>query len=140
MKKKLTASLLVGLTLFALGCAKKISIHPGAISNFDSYAYDVLLVEQDVLNQAKADFASGALPASSKGVINGAITQYNTTQDLWQTYHATGAGADKLDQALALLVTLIGDIQKMRGKSATPITAGGSTWPAQLEPVYGGAL
>jgi hypothetical protein len=137
--RRLVVATIITLTLFTLGCAKKISVHPGAISNFDSYAYDVLLVEQDVLNQAKADVISGTLPASTKDKVNVAIAQYNTTQALWQTYHASGVGADKLDQALALLVTAVGEIQKLRGKAPALMPAH-ATWPSRLEPVTLGGV
>lgn len=131
---------ILALITASLGCGKKVTVHPGAISNLDSYAYDVLLVEQDVLNQAKADYQSGALGDAAKAPLNGAIKQYNITQDLWQSYHAGGNNADVLSKSLSALVTLVGDIQKLRGKSATPVPTSGLTWPNRLQPVYGGAL
>lgn len=137
--KKL-AVLLFSLML-CVGCAKKVPIHPGSISNLDSYSYDVLLAEQDVLNAAKADFLAGNLPNSSKDALNAAIKQYNVTQDLWQGYHANGANADALSQGLSALVTSVGDIQKLRGKSATgPVPSSGLAWPGRIQFVYGGAM
>lgn len=133
--------ILIGLLatmLATVGCGKKVTVHPGAISNLDSYAYDVLLTEQDVLNEAKADVLAGTLNA--KDQVNAAIKQYNLTEDLWQTYHATGQGADVLSQAAAALVTLLGDIQKIRGKSAKPVPVSGLTWPMRIQSIYGGAL
>jgi hypothetical protein len=138
LKQLSTALTLLGV-LATVGCGKKVAVHPGAISNLDSYAYDVLLAEQDVLNQAKSDYQAGTLGDNAKAPLNAAIAQYNVTQDLWQTYHATGAGADKLSQAVAVLVTLLGDIQKLRGKSTAPVPASNLTWPNQI-PLVQGAL
>ena len=44
---------LIPLLLMLSGCAKKVSVHPGAISNLDSYSYDILIVEQDAINNAR---------------------------------------------------------------------------------------
>jgi|SRR6476660_4868952 len=137
MKKWMFATILA-VTMGSLGCGKKVAIHPGAISNLDSYSYDVLLTEQDVLNGAKADIVAGTL--NGKDQVNAAIKQYNVTLDLWQVYHANGQGADALTQAVAALVTLLGDIQKMRGKATAPVPTSGLTWPMRVQPVYGGAL
>src|SRR5438132_13501491 len=62
----------VGLLAFAtVGCHKKVvATHPGAISNLDSYAYDILLVEQDALNDAVAKYKAGQLPMGTKDVLN----------------------------------------------------------------------
>jgi len=136
--KKLITMLSLVVIMGSLGCGKKVAIHPGAISNLDSYSYDVLLTEQDVLIAAKADVLAGTLNA--KDQVNTAIAQYNTTQGLWQVYHANGQGADALTQAVAALVTLLGDIQKMRGKATAPVPTSGLTWPTSMQPVYGGAL
>lgn len=124
----------VAAVLLTVGCAKKVAVHPGAISNLDSYAYDVLLTEQDVLNQAKADVGTGTLNAKTE--VNAAILQYNTTLALWNTYHANGSNADALTQSVSALVTLLGQIQKIRGKT---VNSSGLTWPVQIQPVFGGA-
>lgn len=109
------------LILALLGCAKKVGVHPGAVSNLDSYAYDVLLVEQDVLTQAKADFTAGKLPPQAKDPINAAVNQYNVTQAAWQSYHAGGGDATTLQQALASLVAAVGEVQKLIAPSKKPV-------------------
>ena len=113
MRKLLLIALLIVLT----GCAKHIPIHPGSISNLDSYAYDSLLIEQDIINGAKAQFASGAVnSADFKHVLNIAITQYNVAEEQWQLYHKSGANAAALQQALDALVLAVGQVQEYLGK------------------------
>jgi hypothetical protein len=107
-------TILVFSVVGTTGCAKKVVIHPGSISNLDSYAFDLLLVEQATLTQAKLQWASGQLPASIKGPLNIAIDQYNVTENAWQTYHGTGGSNEgALQQALTTLVTVMGDLAKL---------------------------
>jgi hypothetical protein len=111
---KLLKLLLAIPLLMLAGCSKKVAVHPGAINNLDSYAYDLLLVEQATLTQAKLQWASGQLPASVKSTLNIAIDQYNVTEDAWQTYHGTGGSNEgALQQALTTLVTVMGDLAKL---------------------------
>ncbi len=112
---------LVFITLLMTGCAKTVAVHPGSISNFDSYAYDILLVEQDALNTARAQYAAGQLPASAKTVLNNAIAQYNATEVAWQSYHASGSGQSTLQQSLDGLVALVGALQQMLNKTPAPV-------------------
>lgn len=108
--------------LASLGCANLHgpAIHPGAVSNLDSYAYDLLLVEQDSINQARAMYLSNSLPATAKAPLNDAIKQYNVALAAWSAYHATTQGADKLQQALDALVAAVGEVQKILNKKVTP--------------------
>ena len=109
------SALLSCLALIALlytGCAKKVvAVHPGAISNYDSYAYDILTVEQGAINTAKAAFMAGTLPADAKDKLNAAIVQYNLTLAAWQGYHAAGGDSTALQQAIATLVSSVGALQ-----------------------------
>lgn len=108
-----------------LGCAKSVTVHPGATSSLDSYGYDVLLVEQAVLNQARANYLAGSLPAQAKAPLNAAIRQFNVTQAAWQAYHANGEGAPALQQALTTLISVVAELQRVLGqavKPAPPIT------------------
>lgn len=101
----------------SIGCARKASApHPGAVSNLDSYSYDILITEQAVLNQAKAEYAGGQIPPSVKSFLNAAINQYNVAQSSWQTYHAGGQNADALQQAINALVGAVASLQKEMGK------------------------
>jgi len=112
---------LVFIVLMA-GCTKNpIAVHPGSISNFDSYAYDILIVEQDAITQARTQYVAGQLPESAKTVLNNAITQYNATETAWQAYHANGAGQSTLQQALDGLVALVGALQQILNKTPAPV-------------------
>lgn len=121
-----TAPLLV-LVLSMAGCAKKVAVHPNSISNLDSYAYDLLLVEQDSLNEAKAAWLTGTIHGDTvKSVLNGVILQYNFAEEQWQQYHASGANADTLQKALDALVLGMGQISGILGKTAKPAMKVGS--------------
>lgn len=119
--KKYLALVFVLVLGIATGCGKKVPIHTGAVSNLDSYAYDLLLVEQSAIKSARADFAAGNLPAEAKAPLNAAIAQYNTTQAAWQTYHASGGDGTKLQEALNSLVSAVAEVQKLLGKAPAPI-------------------
>jgi len=121
----------VGIT----GCAKKISIHPGSISSLDSYAFDILLVEQDAINQAKTTYLSGGLPPEAKAPLNVAIDQYNAAEAAWQNYHKTGAGQSTLQQALDALVIGVGTLQNILHKTPTPVSPTGLLIPMEVNHV-----
>jgi hypothetical protein len=116
---KLRAWVVILTLLSGIGCAKKASApHPGAISNLDSFSYDVLLTEQAVLNQAKAELQAQTIPASTKPFLNAAINQYNVAEEAWQGYHASQQGADKLQLAINALITAVAALQKEIGRPA----------------------
>lgn len=115
-----TSLALVVLSVMLLGgCyGKKVAVHPGAVSNLDSYAYDILLVEQDVIAQARTDYLAGKLPAQAVSFLRIAITQYNTTQAAWHAYHDQHAGNDTaLQDAVNALVAAVAQLQQVLGKS-----------------------
>jgi hypothetical protein len=104
------------------GCASKVAVHPGATS-LDSYAYDVLLVEQDAINAAKDAYTAGNLPASAHDPMNAAIKQYDATNQIWQAYHAAGGTGDAtaLNTALAALNAAVNTLQGILGKPAVTL-------------------
>lgn len=107
----------------ATGCAKKVPIHPGAVSNVDSYTYDMLLVEQPALESAKADFLAGKLPEGAKDPMNAAIVQFNTTYAAWDAYHkGVSTDADKLQASVNALVAAVAALQKALNKPPAPVT------------------
>ena len=111
--------------VFANACPKNVTApHPGAVSAFDSQAYDALLVAQEVIIQAKASFAVGGLPAGSKPVLNRAIESYNVARASWLTYRSVAqAGQDpqvaatKLTAALTELTAAVAAIPKLEGRT-----------------------
>jgi hypothetical protein len=117
--KKVFSFLLIAVMAVTIGCGpkKSVAVHPGAISKLDSYAYDLLLVEQDAIKSVQASFAQGALPPSSKEAINAAVAQYNVAEAAWQSYHA-GLSKDTtiLQNALDGLVGGVGALQQQLGK------------------------
>ncbi len=116
--------LFIAITMtLTTGCAKKtVAVHPGAISNFDSYAYDILLVEQDAINQAKAAYTANSLPPEAKDPLNYAITQYNAAQTAWQAYHANGANQSTVQQAIDALIAAVGILHNILNKKPTPVS------------------
>lgn len=115
-------TLLGTLSACSLFNKQKIPVHSGAVSNLDSYAYDILLVEQATLNSAVNSFKAGTLPANAKDPLNGAIQQYNTAQGAWQAYHAGGGNGTALQQALNALIGAVGQLQKSLGATPSQIT------------------
>src|SRR6266568_9100127 len=109
-------SIIALLLIASVGCAKlglqKATIHPGAISNLDSYAYDILIVEQDAIGTAKAQYDSSQLPPSAKPALNAAIDQYNIAIAAWKIYHASGQGQPALQQALDALIAAVGALEQ----------------------------
>lgn len=123
-------SSLLFIVTFLAGCQPKPALHPGSISSLDSYAYDILLIEQDTLNNAKAEFAAGKLPAAAKDPLNAAITQYNLTEAAWRSYHSGGAGETVLQKAVAALVAAMGDLERAINPNykVNPITMWEHDW------------
>jgi hypothetical protein len=119
VRKRIPIPITLALAVLLMSaCAKKTYVqHPGALNIFDSQAYDTLLVSQDALNSAKAEFAAGRLPASVKPLINGAVKAYNVARASWLTYRATQTPADQaaLQKALVDLTAAVAAIPKSQG-------------------------
>lgn len=113
-RKSLLAVVSLVLALFMLGCAGKAPVkHPGAINDFDSYAFDTLLTAHGALNEAKAQAPSHP---EAKELINQAIASYNSAQAAYKIYHASGSGDySGLQQQLGELVKSIAQVQKAFG-------------------------
>ena len=110
------------LLIISVGCHKKVPIHPGAISNLDSYAYDILLVEGQVLTEARAQYTAGTLPASAKPFLKNAIAQYNTTQAAWHAYHEQHVdNATALQDAVNALIAAVSQLQQSLGKQPATV-------------------
>ena len=132
MKKLLLIPIMVVLMLLSsLGCAGKkvVAVHPGSVSDYDSYAYDLLLTEQAAITEARAQFVAGKLPAEAHDPLNKASNQYNATLAIWKAYHATGGDATALQQAINVLVATVGALQGVLGKPApAPLPPSSSLW------------
>ena len=101
-------------------------VHPGAISNLDSYAYDVLISEQAAITSARTQYMQRALPENAKAPLNAAIDQYNVTMSAWQSYHLSKQGETALQQALNSLIAAVGALERALQKqpSSVPQTTG----------------
>ena len=113
----LAALLVVGLASSTVACkSAAYRVHPGAVDVFDSQSYDVLLVAQATLRQAKADAESGALPAAAAAPLNQAIKAYDVADAAWQAYHAAGANPatkNTLQQSLVSLTAALSELQQL---------------------------
>ena len=78
------------------GCAAAKPIHPGAVNQFDSTAYDSLITVQAALTTAKGQIA--AFP-QFKPQLNQAIAAYNTAQAAYKVYHTAALAGDTSQQA-----------------------------------------
>lgn len=117
--------ILLALLAASVGCAKKaVTVHPGAVSNLDSYAYDILLVEHQVLLEARAQYTAGTLPAAGKPILKTAIEQYNIAQAAWHAYHDQHAGnTTALQDAINALIASVSQLQQTLGRSPAPMPA-----------------
>jgi hypothetical protein len=134
--KQLLIVLMLALPALNFGCATKVPVHPGAVSNIDSYAYDLLLVEQEAINSARTAFLAGQLPPNAKAPLNAAIAQYNITLGAWQGYHS-GATKDStvLQGAVDALVGAVGALQTSLGKTLPTSTVPTAHVPVSLKEV-----
>src|SRR2546426_2872122 len=74
-----TLSLLVVALLSAgtAACAARYTVHPGALNKTDSAAYDVLLIAEATIDQARLDFQTGHLPSGAKPALDALAKSYN---------------------------------------------------------------
>ncbi len=101
MKTRILTVFVVAMLLLVGACAKNVYVvHPGAVDAVDSRMYDALLTWNGALTQAKADFAAGKLPPSSKALINNAGAAYNTMREVRNTYRAAKQAANEKDAAI----------------------------------------
>lgn len=96
------------LLLVVVACAT--AIHPGAVNQTDSQLYDSLLTAQASLEEVKVQYATltPAQQASTKPLINKAITAFNTAEDAYIVYHRQASTGGFPDAA-----TLTADIQAL---------------------------
>jgi hypothetical protein len=102
--KVLAPLLLVPLVLSMTACAAvHYTVHPGAMNQVDSAAYDALLVAESAIDQGRTDFQAGRLPAEARDALNALVDTYNVARTSWLTYRgavATNVPADPYFQEL----------------------------------------
>ena len=74
------------LLLFLVSCTAHYSIHPGALNESDSAAYDTLLIAETTIDQARLNDQAGQLPAGAKPALNALIRSYNAARASWLAY------------------------------------------------------
>lgn len=108
MKRQISLTLILLLAALA-GCAKSVSVRPGAVDALDSQMYDRLLETSAAIDGLKTSFASGKLPTGAKEYINAAIVTYNEAQDVWHKYH-DAKDVSQAERLIALVEKLTIDI------------------------------
>jgi uncharacterized protein YcfL len=114
MRKSLKLSAVVLVLLMIVSCSSKRPIHPGALNQSDSVAYDTLLTAQAAIEQAKVEVAN--YPAA-KPFLNKTIVSYNIAQAAYKGYHAGTENLASVQAQIAVVVQNIAELQKQLGKS-----------------------
>ncbi|HEY2380815.1 MAG TPA: hypothetical protein VGK48_06480 [Terriglobia bacterium] len=95
--------LLLPIVFATSACGAHYQVHPGALNQADSVAYDTLLVAEASIQQAEADYQSGQVSPEAKDQINNLVRLYNVARTAWITYReaaAANAPADSYFQQL----------------------------------------
>jgi hypothetical protein len=118
---QLGIAMLLAVLLMAAACTTRYVVHPGAINQADSAAYDALLAAEAAIDEAKAEYAAGRL-AGKKQTLDVLIGAYNVARESWITYRgavAVNLPADSyLDRLNSNLADLTNAIRQFRGKEA----------------------
>jgi hypothetical protein len=106
--------LTIPLLFLVSACAAHYVIHPGALNNTDSAAYDALLIAETTIDQARIELQAGNLPAEAKVALQELVRVYNVARETWLTYRgalATNVTSsvyfDRLTQNLSDLTNAI---------------------------------
>jgi len=78
--------LMIPLLLLASACAAHYTVHPGALNQTDSGSYDVLVIAEATIDQARIEYQAKRLPDNSKAALNALVKSYNVARDSWLTY------------------------------------------------------
>jgi hypothetical protein len=115
--KILLYALIIPFLFSTTACATHYTIHPGAINATDSVAYDTLLIGKTTIDEAKAAYQAGELPADTKvtkDALNALIQSYDVARDSYLTYRGavvTNTPSDQyfqqLNKNLSDLITAI---------------------------------
>ena len=85
LKTFLLVVMIPGL-LAVSSCVARYSVHPGALNKTDSTAYDVLVIAQSTIDQARILYQAGQLPGSAAEALNKLIAAYNIARESWLIY------------------------------------------------------
>jgi len=96
LKTFLLVVMIPGL-LAVSSCVARYTVHPGALDKTDSAAYDVLLIAQSTIDQARILYQAGQLPGAAAEALNKLIEAYNIARESWLIYRGAPS-AIYLDQ------------------------------------------
>jgi hypothetical protein len=96
--------------LSATACTAHYTVHPGALNQNDSGTYDVLLIAEATINQARMDYEAGQLPADTKAALDALIKSYNVARESWLTYRGAIAANVPADAYFNQLTTNLTDL------------------------------
>lgn len=83
---------------------------PGAVSELDSRAFDVLAVSEALLDSAESQNEQGSLNDRVKAAVNILIPIHNSTNVAWKAYRTAIGDDDEVVKAQAL-VDLLPDVR-----------------------------
>ena len=107
---KLLLSALIIPFLFSTTACAAYTIHPGAINTTDSAAYDALLIGKTTIDDAKAAYQAGELPANTKDALNALVQSYDVARDSYLTYRSAVSTNTPSDQYFQQLNKNLSDL------------------------------
>jgi len=115
LKRTLSTALLSVLLLAS--CA--MHVHPGSVNRADSAAYDVLLISQAVIDQARVELGAGTLPDTLRPGLQRLVESYNTARTSWLTYRnavlvGQAVDAGGMNRAITALSAALDAFQRSR--------------------------
>ena len=72
--------------LLTSACAAGYRVHPGSLNKTDSTAYDILLIAEATIDQARMQYEAGRLPRPAAAALNALVLSYNIARESWLTY------------------------------------------------------
>jgi hypothetical protein len=113
---------IAGTLLFAMtACTAHYSIHPGALNQTDSVAYDALLIAQTTIDATRQAAQNEQLSADANAALKLLIGAYNVARESWLTYRRaissnspSQAYLEQLNRNLAELTNAIRNFTEVR--------------------------
>jgi hypothetical protein len=78
--------LIIPPLLSATACGAHYQIHPAALNQTDSAAYDTLLIAETTIDQARVEYQAGRIPLDTKDALDALVKSYNVARESWLTY------------------------------------------------------
>lgn len=125
LKPLIPPMLLLPILLAMPACAvAHYTVHPGALNQTDSVAYDTLLIAKTSIDRARADNQVNPLPAEAKDALNTLVQSYNVARESWLTYRGAVSANEPSQAYFAALnknlTDLANAIRTLTGKEVKP--------------------